>query len=76
MSAERRLFFALSLPAKMQKQVIKWRADHFPADTGRPVTAANLHITLAFLGEVSALKEAALTRVAGRIQGQIGRAHV
>ncbi|MQB53368.1 RNA 2',3'-cyclic phosphodiesterase [Rahnella sp. RcJ3] len=70
MSAERRLFFALSLPAKMQKQVIKWRADHFPADTGRPVTAANLHITLAFLGEVSALKEAALTRVAGRIQGQ------
>lgn len=70
MSAERRLFFALSLPAKMQKQVIAWRADNFPPDTGRPVAAASLHITLAFLGEISDLKARALTGVAGRIQAQ------
>lgn len=70
MSVERRLFFALALPAKLQKQVIKWRADNFPQDTGRPVTAANLHITLAFLGEISELKADALTRIAGRIQAQ------
>ncbi|MBU9838171.1 RNA 2',3'-cyclic phosphodiesterase [Rahnella sp. L72c] len=70
MSAERRLFFALSLPAKMQKQVIAWRADNFPPDTGRPVAAASLHITLAFLGEISDLKARALTSVAGRIQAQ------
>lgn len=70
MSAQRRLFFALSLPAKLQKQVIKWRAECFPQDTGRPVAAANLHITLAFLGEISELKAEALIRVAGRIQAQ------
>ncbi|MFU2314624.1 RNA 2',3'-cyclic phosphodiesterase [Rahnella sp. PCH160] len=70
MSVERRLFFALALPAKLQKQVIKWRAENFPQDTGRPVTAANLHITLAFLGEISELKTDALTRVAGRLETQ------
>ncbi|MBF7979291.1 MULTISPECIES: RNA 2',3'-cyclic phosphodiesterase [Rahnella] len=70
MSVERRLFFALALPAKLQKQVIKWRANNFPQDTGRPVTAVNLHITLAFLGEISELKTDALTRIAGRIQAQ------
>lgn len=70
MSVQRRLFFALSLPAKLQKQVIKWRAQSFPPETGRPVAAANLHITLAFLGEISALKTGALTRIAGRIQAQ------
>ena len=70
MSAQRRLFFALSLPPKLQKQVIKWRADNFPAETGRPLTAANLHITLAFLGEVSEQKEAALRGVAGRIDAK------
>lgn len=70
MSAQRRLFFALSLPPELQKQVIQWRADTFPADTGRPIAAANLHLTLAFLGEVSAQKEAALRSVAGRIDAQ------
>jgi len=70
MSAQRRLFFALSLPPELQKQVIQWRADTFPADTGRPIAAANLHLTLAFLGEVSAPKEAALRSVAGRIEAK------
>lgn len=70
MSAQRRLFFALSLPPKLQKQVIQWRADHFPEDTGRPIAAANLHLTLAFLGEVSEQKETALRSVAGRIDAK------
>jgi 2'-5' RNA ligase len=70
MSVQRRLFFALSLPPKLQKQVIKWRADHFPVEAGRPITAANLHLTLAFLGEVSEQKEAALRSVAGRIEAK------
>ncbi|MGV8926041.1 MAG: RNA 2',3'-cyclic phosphodiesterase [Ewingella sp.] len=70
MSAQRRLFFALSLPPTLQKQMIQWRADNFPVDAGRPIAAANLHLTLAFLGELSEQKETALRSVAGRIDAQ------
>lgn len=68
MSESRRLFFALELPGEIQQQIIEWRAAHFPADAGRPVMAANLHLTLAFLGEVSPDKQRALAAMAGRIQ--------
>ncbi|MBF4651936.1 RNA 2',3'-cyclic phosphodiesterase, partial [Serratia marcescens] len=51
MSNSRRLFFALSLPDALQQQVIRWRAEAFAPEAGRPVAAANLHLTLAFLGE-------------------------
>ena len=54
MSEPKRLFFALELPSAVQKQIVQWRASHFPEDAGRPVAADNLHLTLAFLGEVSA----------------------
>jgi 2'-5' RNA ligase len=67
MSSSRRLFFALPLPDALQQQVIRWRADAFSPEAGRPVAAANLHLTLAFLGEVSAQKEQALARLADRI---------
>lgn len=70
MPAQRRLFFALSLPPTLQTQMIQWRADNFPADTGRPIAAASLHLTLAFLGEVSEQKEAALRSIAGRIDAK------
>jgi 2'-5' RNA ligase len=36
-----------------------------PEDAGRPVAADNLHLTLAFLGEVSAEKQRALAALAG-----------
>lgn len=52
----RRLFFALTLPDAMQQEIVQWRAGHFSPEAGRPVAAANLHLTLAFLGEVSATK--------------------
>jgi len=64
----RRLFFGLELPADVQQQVIQWRAAQFPPDAGRPIAAANLHLTLAFLGEVSADKQQALCDLAGRIR--------
>lgn len=67
MSNSRRLFFALSLPDALQQQVIRWRAEAFAPEAGRPVAAANLHLTLAFLGEVTAQKELALRKLAGRI---------
>ncbi|CAM3628349.1 2'-5' RNA ligase [Rouxiella silvae] len=68
MPESRRLFFALSLPTALQKQVIRWRADNFEPEDGRPVAAANLHLTLAFLGDVSDQKAGVLREIATRIQ--------
>lgn len=67
MSESKRLFFAIELPTTLQRQIVRWRASHFPAEAGRPVVAANMHLTLAFLGEVSAEKQRALSAMAGRI---------
>ena len=67
MSESKRVFFAIEIPSKIQRQIVRWRADNFPDDAGRPVAAANMHITLAFLGEISAEKQAALATMAGRI---------
>ena len=52
MSKPKRLFFAIELPGDVQQQIVHWRAASFPGDAGRPVAAANLHLTLAFLGEL------------------------
>lgn len=68
MNEQKRLFFGLSLPEACQQEIIRWRADTFPAEAGRPVAAANLHITLAFLGDVGTEKMQALAKLAGRIQ--------
>lgn len=68
MAETRRLFFALELPAGVQQQIIQWRATQFPEDAGRPVAAANLHLTLAFLGDISVEKQKALSLLAGRIR--------
>ncbi|MBB1198737.1 RNA 2',3'-cyclic phosphodiesterase [Enterobacteriaceae bacterium 89] len=68
MSESRRLFFALELPGEIQQQIVHWRAASFPPEAGRPVMAANLHLTLAFLGDVSAEKQKALATLAGRIR--------
>ena len=68
MSESKRVFFAIEIPTKIQRQIVRWRAENFPDDAGRPVAAANMHITLAFLGEVSADKQAALAKLAGRIR--------
>ena len=43
-------FFAIELPDATRQEVVRWRAEHFPQDAGRPVAAANLHLTLAFFG--------------------------
>ena len=68
MSEPKKLFFAIELPADVQQQIVRWRAASFPGDAGRPVAGANLHLTLAFLGEVSADKQRALSAMAGRIR--------
>lgn len=68
MSEPKRLFFALELPADIQQQIIAWRAQHFTPEAGRPIAAARLHVTLAFLGDISAEKQRALEGLAGRIR--------
>jgi 2'-5' RNA ligase len=68
MAETRRLFFALELPGEIQSQIISWRATYFPLSAGRPVAQANLHLTLAFLGDISVAKQRALSQLAGRIQ--------
>ncbi|MEH2922622.1 RNA 2',3'-cyclic phosphodiesterase [Samsonia erythrinae] len=64
----RRLFFALPLPETTQQEIIRWRAENFSPEAGRPIAAANLHLTLAFLGHVSEQKEQVLRTLAGRIR--------
>jgi 2'-5' RNA ligase len=66
MVSTRRLFFALPLAQELRQQIIQWRSQQFPASAGRPVDAENLHVTLAFLGEVDANQEQLLREAAGR----------
>ena len=47
-----RLFFGLATPPRTAIAIADWRDRRFPAD-GRPVPVPNLHITLAFLGQVA-----------------------
>ncbi len=54
MSEPKSCFLRLNCLSVVQKQIVQWRATHFPEDAGRPIAADNLHLTLAFLGEVSA----------------------
>ncbi|HHV8044880.1 TPA: 2'-5' RNA ligase family protein [Salmonella enterica] len=68
MSEPKRLFFAIDLPDDARTQIIAWRAAHFASEDGRPVAAANLHLTLAFLGDISNDKQRALAQLAGRIR--------
>ncbi|WP_345830589.1 RNA 2',3'-cyclic phosphodiesterase [Erwinia sp. HDF1-3R] len=68
MSEQKKLFFGISLPEESRQSIIQWRADTFVDGVGRPVAAANLHLTLAFLGEVSEEKSRALQRLASRIR--------
>lgn len=68
MTSTRRLFFAVVLPAAVRQAAIAWRAGQFPYEAGRPVAADQLHITLAFLGDISANKEQALRAAAMRLQ--------
>ena len=68
MSEPKRLFFAIELPGAIREPIVHWRAEQFPAEAGRPVAAENLHLTLAFLGDVSAEKQQALSQLAGRIR--------
>ncbi|WLJ44121.1 RNA 2',3'-cyclic phosphodiesterase [Edwardsiella piscicida] len=61
-------FFAIPLPPPLQQTLIQWRAEHFSSQAGRPIAAANLHLTLAFLGDVGSAQQQRLQTLAGRIR--------
>ncbi len=61
-------FFAIQLPAELQKSLVNWRAENFPAETGRPVPAASMLLTLAWLGKISDNTCRRLQLQAARIQ--------
>ncbi len=61
------LIFAIAPPEDLQQQLVQWRADTFSEEAGRPIAAANLHLTLAFLGKVSAETSKQLQTLASRI---------
>ena len=47
----------LNYPTTLQRQIVRWAPATSLRKRGRPVVAANMHLTLAFLGEVSAEKQ-------------------
>lgn len=64
----RHYFFAIQLPAGLQKSLVRWRAENFPDETGRPVPAAAMMMTLAWLGDISDSTCQRLQQQASRIQ--------
>jgi 2'-5' RNA ligase len=65
MSESKRLFFAIELPAPYSGK--SFAGAPTLSRSRPPVAAANLHLTLAFLGDVSAEKQRALAAMAGRL---------
>ncbi|VFT10329.1 2'-5' RNA ligase [Pseudomonas aeruginosa] len=61
-----RLFFALPCPPPLAERIGRWRDDR-PLP-GRQVATANLHLTLAFLGQVSSARLEALLDMAAAIE--------
>lgn len=64
-----RTFFALELDAETTLKIANWRDRQF-GHCGKPVPAANFHLTLAFLGE---LKPARLEQLCLAVDERIGR---
>lgn len=62
-----RLFFALRPKADTRARIARM-ASECGIDADRLTPAANLHLTLQFLGEVDAVTRIALTRAGGRIR--------
>ena len=62
-----RLFFALGCPAELSKTISRWRSSLSPR-IGRPVPAANFHLTLLFLGAVNKAQIAEICAAASTVR--------
>ena len=69
-----RLFFALGCPPELAATIAAWR-DSLPLP-GRPVARANLHLTLAFIGQQPLLRLAALQELAAQLQAPAFELHL
>ncbi|GAB4196511.1 MAG: RNA 2',3'-cyclic phosphodiesterase [Wenzhouxiangellaceae bacterium] len=67
--ASQRLFFALWPEPAVRQQLLHWQqaAAAVEANGGRPVRALNLHITLAFLGELTPSQQQASIAAAAQL---------
>lgn len=63
----KRLFFALPCHTAQSKAVARWRSE-LKLRTGRPVPAANFHLTLMFLGDVGVSQLPAIAEAAARLR--------
>ena len=63
-----RLFFALWPPLSVRHRLADTAQD-LGTRNGRPVAAANLHLTLAFLGAVDPLRRRCMERAADAVEG-------
>lgn len=63
----KRLFFALPCDGAQTKAISRWRSD-LKLRGGRPVPAANFHLTLMFLGDVGVSQLPAITEAAARLR--------
>ncbi|WP_246533160.1 RNA 2',3'-cyclic phosphodiesterase [Pseudomonas lalucatii] len=61
-----RLFFALRCPTGLAERIAEWRDGQ--RLSGRPVVAANLHLTLAFLGQQPSTRLGELRGLAAALQ--------
>jgi RNA 2',3'-cyclic 3'-phosphodiesterase len=66
-AAVRRLFFALWPDAAVRANLAAWGTALHGACGGRPTRSANLHLTLAFLGDTPVARGEELTRVAATV---------
>jgi 2'-5' RNA ligase len=64
-----RLFFALWPTEDDRRALARWR-DALPRSGGRPTAAGDLHLTLAFAGDVDAGTRNCLEQTAARVQGE------
>ncbi|HBX57984.1 RNA 2',3'-cyclic phosphodiesterase [Pseudomonas sp. UBA2684] len=69
-----RLFFALRCPAELASEIVAWR-DALPVE-GRALTAANLHLTLAFLGQQPRARVNELQELAARVEAAAFTLHL
>ena len=67
-----RVFFGLELDASTVLQIAAYRDRQLPC-AGKPVSPANFHITLAFIGS---LNNSAIERLCGSVEDWLARSHV
>jgi 2'-5' RNA ligase len=63
-----RLFFALWPDEAVREQLVLWSRELRAVCGGRPTRAENLHVTLAFLGNVDDARVAEVERAAGEVR--------